>query len=72
MSDGSDVQCGVCGSYISAGRWDLGYRVCLKCGDKEAERERMGWCVAPISNKAAYTRITDFDLLKQINPKRTT
>ena len=41
----SDVQCGMCGEYISAGRWEIGYRVCLKCGDKEAEQERMGWCV---------------------------
>lgn len=71
MSVESDVQCGVCGEYISAGRWEIGYRVCLKCGDKEAERERLGWCVAPM-NKSNYTLITDPTLLKQLNPKRTT
>jgi hypothetical protein len=30
------------------------------------------WCIAPLSNKAAYTLITDIELLKQLNPKRTT
>lgn len=44
---------------------------CLMCGEEQARQARLSWCIAPISNKAGYTRITDYDLLKQINPKRT-
>lgn len=44
---------------------------CATCRDGDALVERSFWCVAPISNKAAYTLITDLSLLKQINPKRT-
>jgi len=52
-------------------RWKAGYFTCLPCGEEQAREERMGWCIAPISNKAGYTRVTDYSLLKQINPKRT-
>ena len=59
-------------------RWQMGiktkdsaYFTCMPCGEEQAKQARAGWCVAPISNKAAYTLITDYTLLKQINPKRT-
>lgn len=59
-------------------RWQMGVRkkdpkyfTCLPCGEEQSRQERMSWCIAPISNKAGYTRITDLSLLKQINPKRT-
>ncbi len=45
---------------------------CLWCGEEQARQERKLWCIAPLSNKAAYTLITDRELLKQLNPKRTT
>ena len=61
-----------CTNKIEYRRWKIGKRTCLACGDKQAIQDRKSWCVAPISNKAAYTLITDHDLLKQINPKRTT
>jgi hypothetical protein len=44
---------------------------CATCRDGDAIYARRSWCVAPISNKAAYTLITDLSLLKQMNPKRT-
>jgi len=66
-----DNQCRICGAYISAGRWEIGKKVCLDCGELDSKQERMSWCIAPISNKAGYTRVTDYSLLKQINPKFT-
>ena len=65
------MDCVMCGSFVSRERWDLGRKTCLACGEAEAKKDRLSWCIAPISNKAGYTRITDYDLLKQINPKRT-
>jgi RNase P subunit RPR2 len=56
-------------------RWQMGiktkdaYFTCLPCGEEQARAVKH--TVAPISNKAAYTLITDYTLLKQINPKRT-
>lgn len=60
-----------CLELIHPARYALGYKFCLACGDREAVRQRKLWCIAPISNKAGYTRVTDYELLKQINPKRT-
>ena len=45
--------------------------LCLWCGEQMSRVERSSWCIAPISNKTGYTRVTDYSLLKQINPKRT-
>ena len=65
------TKCRICDDEISPARWEIGKRVCLECGEEQAREERMSWCIAPISNKAGYTRVTDYSLLKQINPKRT-
>lgn len=64
-------QCVMCGEYLSAGRWQLGYKTCLLCGEEQARQERLGWCIAPL-NKSNYMLITNPTLLKQLNPKRTT
>jgi ribosomal protein L37E len=69
--DLNDPQCRMCGAYIEFARWEIGKRTCLDCGEEQARQERAYWCIAPISNKAGYTRVTDYSLLKQINPKRT-
>ena len=61
-----------CQEEIQPARYALGYITCLPCGDRQAIQDRKRWCIAPISNKAAYTLITDYTLLKQLNPKRTT
>jgi hypothetical protein len=61
-------ECG-CGEEVDARRVALGYQCCLVCGDKEAKQRR--FTIAPI-NKSNYMMITDRELLKQLNPKRTT
>ena len=58
-----------CGEEIDARRVAIGYFVCLSCGEKEAKKRK--FCIAPI-NKSNYMMITDRELLKQLNPKRTT
>jgi len=58
-----------CGEEVDARRVVLGYQTCLRCGDAEAKKRK--FCVAPI-NKSNYMMITDRELLKQLNPKRTT
>lgn len=67
-----NYECIECGGEVAPGRWALKRYTCLPCGEKQSKLERRSWCIAPISNKAAYTLITDITLLKQINPKRTT
>lgn len=69
-------QCVICADDINTDRVALLKAndmpvTCLMCGEEQARLARLSWCIAPISNKAGYTRITDYDLLKQINPKRT-
>lgn len=64
--------CVLCGDTITPQkRVDLGYRVCLRCGDGVAKQERASWCVAPM-NKSNYILVTNPETLKQLNPKRTT
>jgi recombinational DNA repair protein (RecF pathway) len=47
----------------------LALKTCLNCGDHKAKQRRH--TIAPI-NKSNYMLITDLELLKQLNPKRTT
>lgn len=61
--------CFVCGLDYEDERKVLGYRVCLECGDELAHERK--FTVAPM-NKSNYILVTDFALLKQLNPKRTT
>jgi hypothetical protein len=60
-----------CGASVSKGRSALGYKYCLACGDIEAHAKMLSRTIAPI-NKSNYMLITDLELLKQLNPKRTT
>jgi hypothetical protein len=62
--------CRHCGEELVTGRWELGYKFCLDCGHSLALERTASFCVAPI-NKSNYTLITDPELLKQLNPKRT-
>jgi ribosomal protein L37AE/L43A len=61
--------CKDCGNQIHQARARLGYAVCLQCGEEIARRVKH--TIAPI-NKSAYMLITNTELLKQLNPKRTT
>jgi hypothetical protein len=55
-----------CDEEISQARWDLGYRVCLDCGERESIRVRQGWTIVPL-HKSSYTLVTDKSILKQLN-----
>jgi len=63
--------CMRCGEAVSNGRYALGYKYCLACGDIEAQAKTLSRTIAPI-NKSNYMLITDLAQLKQLNPKRTT
>ena len=54
---------------VPTARRKLGYTTCLPCGEKAASKVRH--TVAPM-NKGNYMLFTDMELLKQLNPKRTT
>jgi hypothetical protein len=35
----------MCGEYLTRGRWELGYKTCLICGEEQAREERKSWTV---------------------------
>ncbi len=39
------MQCYMCGEYLTRGRWELGYKTCLICGEEQAREERKSWTV---------------------------
>ena len=53
--------CRVCGDDVSEGRAQLGFKLCLFCGEEQARQDRMGWCVAPMhkSNSMLITNKAD-------------
>lgn len=59
--------CPQCGETVGDGRYALGYKLCLPCGDKQARGVRR--TVVPL-NKSNYTLITNPDELAWLNPKR--
>ena len=59
--------CVECEEEIHYRRYQLGYRLCLACGEREARR--VTYPSAPI-NKSNYVLITNREQLKQLNPKR--
>ena len=56
---------------VDPARWELGYHTCLPCGDSQAKQRAKTRCVVPL-NKSNYIHVTDYTLLAQLNPKRTT
>jgi len=60
--------CISCGSRIEKRRYDLGYRVCLMCGEEQARQDRLSWCVAPL-HKSNYMLVTNRDDLAGLNNK---
>ena len=65
-------KCRKCNDTVSKARWDLGYRICLDCGDRVAQIKAKTFCVAIPFNKGAYQYIHNPSDLKITNPKRTT
>lgn len=58
--------CRVCGEDIAIGRWELGYKFCLPCGDKVAKAKR--YTVVPM-HKSNYVAVFDRELLTGVNQK---
>jgi hypothetical protein len=64
--------CRECGDDIEPERNQLGYRLCLLCGEEYSRIERRSWTVIQEYNKGAYQLVTPtaaFTTLKQTNPK---
>jgi hypothetical protein len=61
--------CLLCGDTFKWARFELGYKLCLDCGDDAAHKVKH--TIAPL-NKSNYVYISDMQMLKQLNPKRTT
>jgi hypothetical protein len=61
-----------CEVEIDPARNALGFRTCMACGDKIARVESK-WKESMVipSNKSTPTYISDPELLKQLDPKRT-
>jgi len=61
--------CRECGDPVKQGRWDLGYRTCLLCGDDIAKERK--FTVAIPYGKGAYQLIHDPKDLFNTNQKNT-
>jgi hypothetical protein len=59
----------LCGEEIAPERRAIGYKTCLKCGEEASKLVKH--CLVPM-NKVAYMVVTNMEMLKQLNPKRTT
>ena len=57
-------QCVECGDEVSDGRYKLGYKTCLDCGEKQALNYKH--CIVPMP-KSNYIVVTDLELLKGLN-----
>lgn len=66
----TEFQCVICGDDVSHARVALGYKTCLHCG--EAQAKKVKHTIAIPYSKGAYQYISQAELLKQTNPKRTT
>lgn len=64
----SNHSCLLCGKAVSAARWDIGRRVCMKCGEANSHAERKTWTIVPM-HKSNLVRITDLSDLHGINNK---
>ncbi len=60
-----------CGKEFSDKRKELGYNVCLSCGEQEAQEtiELKKKCVAPAYNKGGYQFITSRRMVLDIGKK---
>jgi hypothetical protein len=63
-----ELNCCWCGDDVASGRWALGIRCCLTCGETQAVKDRATWCVAPM-HKSNYMLITNRQDLAGLNNK---
>lgn len=68
LDDPDAPLCAICDMPYQPARAALGYVLCTRCGDKEAEAARKNWTVAPL-HKSNYQLITDRSLLIGVNVK---
>jgi hypothetical protein len=64
--------CCICSDDIDPRRSQLGYRLCLRCGETNAVTARQSWTVVQEYNKGAYQLVTSTaapTTLRQTNPK---
>jgi len=59
-------QCTFCGDFLSEGRWSLGYRTCLMCGEEQARQEQH--TIVPL-HKSNYIPVFNRQDLEGINNK---
>ena len=62
----SEIECRQCGNAIPTRRSMLGYTTCLECGEADAVKARLSWCVVPMP-KSNYILVTDPSLLLGLN-----
>lgn len=60
------MKCISCGEDVDGRRWDAGYHSCMSCGDGNADKARLSWCVVPMP-KSNYILVTDPSLLLGLN-----
>jgi len=65
-------ECAQCGDEYPSARKELGYKLCLWCGEDQAKAERASWCVVQEYGKGNYQFVTASSAvrtLKQTNQK---
>lgn len=73
MTDFNWRTCCVCGDDYPVERFNLGYRMCMPCGDSAARDERKSWTVVQEYGKGGYMFVTADSArvtLKQTNQKQ--
>lgn len=50
--------CTLCGDDMRVERWNLGFRLCLTCGEEAAVSDRASWCVVQPYGKGPYMLVT--------------
>ena len=71
--DDDAYACRTCGDGVAPNRWQLGYRVCLSCGEQRAVSTRASWCVIQPYGKGPYMLVTPaaaFSTLLDTNQKQ--
>jgi hypothetical protein len=62
------MKCKKCNENVPKARWDIGYRVCLDCGDEVAMARAKLFCVVPM-HKSNYMLVTNQADLIGVNNK---
>jgi hypothetical protein len=73
MRDLDWQECDCCGDDVSTERWQLGYRVCMSCGEAQAREARSSWTVIQEYGKGPYQFIPQtavHQTLRETNQKQ--